>query len=259
MHRAAGILFAGAVLLTSGCSTDEPPETPAASQQSTPTQSVPTSSETPSAETASESAPPGPIPGTGVRVRHLGIDASHHQGAINWRAVANDGISFAYLKATEGTSYSDPTFAQHRAEALDLGLRVGGYHYFQLCSPGADQAAHFASVLGDLGAGNLLPGAVDLELAGSCSTPPARDVLLAEVRTFLEQVEELTGREPVVYLYPEFEEKYEVAGELADHRQWVRSLDRRPDREWWIWQRSDNGSVAGIAGPVDINMMWVKP
>ncbi len=193
-----------------------------------------------------------------MRVRHLGIDASHHQGAIDWRAVANDGITFAYLKATEGTSYTDPTFAQHREVALDLGLRVGGYHYFQLCSSGAEQAAHFAAVLGDLGAGNLLPGAVDLELAGSCSTPPARDVLLAEVRTFLEQVEAMTGREPVVYLYPEFEEEYGVAGELGDYRQWVRSLDGRPDREWWIWQQTDSGSVAGVAGPVDVNVMWTR-
>ena len=257
MRRAVGVLLAGIALLAVGCSSEESPSSTAPSPQ-TPAKSETTSPTTPSAEASSESAPPGTIPGTKVRVRHLGIDASHHQGAIDWRAVANDGITFAYLKATEGTSYTDPTFAQHREVALDLGLRVGGYHYFQLCSSGAEQAAHFAAVLGDLGAGNLLPGAVDLELAGSCSTPPARDVLLTEVRTFLEQVEAMTGREPVVYLYPEFEEEYGVAGELGDYRQWVRSLDGRPDREWWIWQQTDSGSVAGVAGPVDVNVMWTR-
>lgn len=190
-----------------------------------------------------------------MRVR--GIDASHHQGAIEWQSVADDGISFAYLKATEGTSYTDPTFAGHRAEAQGVGLKVGGYHYFQLCSPGVDQAVHFASVLGDLD-GDDLPPAVDLELAGSCSVPPARDVLLAEVRAFLEQVEAATEREPVVYLYPELEEEYGVAGALSDYRQWVRSLDGRPSREWWIWQQTDSGSVDGIAGPVDVNVMFVR-
>ena len=258
MRRAVGVLLLGAALLAVGCSPDEAPKTPAQSPLSTHTPSETTAPSTPSEEVSTESVPPGTIPGTKVRVRHLGIDASHHQGAINWRAVANDGITFAYLKATEGTSYTDPTFAQHRAEALDLGLRIGGYHYFQLCSSGAEQAAHFASVLGDLGAGNLLPGAVDLELAGSCATPPPRDVLLTEVRTFLEQVEAMTGREPVVYLYPEFEEEYGVAGELGDYRQWVRSLDGRPDREWWIWQQTDSGSVTGVAGPVDVNVMWTR-
>ena len=62
----------------------------------------------------------------------------------------------------------------------------------------------------------------------------------------------------MVYLYPEFEEEYGFAGELGDYRQWVRSLDGRPDREWWIWQQTDSGSVAGIAGPVDVNVMWTR-
>ena len=237
---------------------DESPGAPSQTSSSPVTSSEPAPATATDDEMTSDAGPPGTIPGTKVRVRHRGIDASHHQGAIDWRAVANDGVSFAYLKATEGTSYIDPTFAQHRAEALDLGLRVGGYHYFQLCSSGAEQAAHFASVVGDLREGNLLPGAVDLELAGSCPTPPARAVLLAEVRTFLRRVEALTGREPIVYLFPEFEDRFGFADELGEYRQWVRSLGGRPDREWWIWQQTDSGSVAGIAGPVDVNVMWSR-
>lgn len=187
-----------------------------------------------------------------MRVR--GIDASHHQGAIDWAAVAGDGIAFAYLKASEGTTYVDPTFADHRASALDVGIAVGGYHYFQLCSSGVEQATHFASVLGNLRPDGHLPPAVDLELAGSCGVPPAPDVLLAEVRSFLDRVETLTGREPVVYLYPELEARFGFADDLGDYRQWVRSLDGPPDRAWWMWQQTDSGSVAGIAGPVDVNV-----
>jgi len=33
----------------------------------------------------------------------LGIDVSSHQPSVNWAAVAANGISFAYIKATEGT------------------------------------------------------------------------------------------------------------------------------------------------------------
>ncbi|WP_281369694.1 GH25 family lysozyme, partial [Nocardioides pelophilus] len=94
----------------------------------------------------------------------------------------------------------------------------------------------------------------DLELAGSCGVPPAPDVLLAEVRAFLDRVETLTGREPVVYLYPEFEARFGFADDLRAYRQWVRSLDGPPDRAWWMWQQTDSGSVAGIAGPVDVNV-----
>ncbi len=84
--------------------------------------------------------------------------------------------------------------------------------------------------------------------------PPAPDVLLAEVRAFLDRVETLTGREPVVYLYPEFEARFGFADDLRAYRQWVRSLDGPPDRAWWMWQQTDSGSVAGIAGPVDVNV-----
>lgn len=250
-----GLIAASALVALggAGCSSEDNPKTPLQSPLSTHTSttSVPSTAPAPSPTRSPTSA----APPERERVRLRGIDASHHQGTIAWQAVAGDGITFAYLKATEGTTYTDPTFAAHRAEAQDLGIRVGGYHYFQLCSSGAEQAAHFASVLGELD-GDDLPPAVDLELAGSCPTPPPRAVLLAEVRTFLEQLEATTGREPVVYLYPELEEEYGVAGALGDYRQWVRSLDGRPDREWWIWQQTDSGSVAGIAGPVDVNVMW---
>ena len=108
----------GVVLLATGCTSDDgPPTTPARSPRATPTLSDATPPTTQSAEASSESVSSSTTSDMKVRVRHRGIDASHHQGAIDWRAVAGDGITFAYLKATEGTSYTDPTFAQHRAEA----------------------------------------------------------------------------------------------------------------------------------------------
>ncbi|WP_188111283.1 glycoside hydrolase family 25 protein [Nocardioides antri] len=244
-------LLAAALLVAAGCSgEDDNPKTPLQSPLSTHTSSEPPA---PSPSTTRPSTIPGPEK---ERVRRLGIDASHHQGPIDWDAVANDGISFAYLKATEGTTYTDPTFADHRARAHDHGLDGGGYHYFQLCSPGVEQAEHFVSVLGDVRSGNHLPPAVDLEIAGSCSIPPPRQVLLAEVRAFLRHVADAAGREPVVYLYPDFEERFGFAAELDDYRQWVRSLNGRPTRPFWIWQQTDSGSVDGIEGPVDVNVMW---
>lgn len=254
--RALIVLLAVAALATTGCGPDGVgPSPPASATPSGPAVSAapdPTPPPPKSAPPSSATSAPATEP---VKLR--GIDASHHQGAIDWTAVAGDGISFAYLKATEGTTFVDPTFADHRARAQDAGLRVGGYHYFQLCSAGADQAAHFAAVLGELD-GDDLPPAVDLELAGSCTSPPAPAVLLGEVRTFLSRVEAATGRRPIVYLFPEFEDRFGFAEELAGHRQWVRSLAGRPDRKWWIWQQTDSGSVDGVAGPVDVNVMRAR-
>ena len=250
--RVLACLAAAALVLAVGCGPEDgAPKTPIQSPSSEQTRST---DPTPAPTTSTPPPSPSSAPER-KRVRLRGIDASHHQGAIDWRAVAGDGIEFAYLKATEGTTYADPTFASHRVAAQRQGIRVGGYHYFQLCSPGAEQAAHFAEVLGAIGGSGHLPPAVDLEVAGSCDTPPARAALLAEVRAFLERLATATGREPVVYLYPDFEDRYGFAAELVDHRQWVRSLDGPPDRAWWIWQQTDSGTVAGVAGPVDVNVM----
>lgn len=257
------ILMLGCVV---GCSEqgDDPgsaePPTGTGSSSDAPETSPPGPEPTPDSPSDSPGEPSqGSTPQPEARkVRQRGIDASHHQGDIDWRAVAGDDIEFAYLKATEGTTFTDPRFTDHRDAARKAGLDVGGYHYYQLCSPGRPQADHFAAVLGRLDSPRDLPGAIDLELAGSCAEPPPRDALLTEVQAFLERVRERTGRRPVVYLYPEFEERYGFADELDDHRQWVRSLDGRPARDWWIWQRSETGTVAGIDGPVDLNVRVVR-
>jgi lysozyme len=168
--------------------------------------------------------------------------------------VRRDRISFAYLKATEGSSFVDPRFLEHAAAARRAGLRVGGYHYFSLCSPGAPQAEHFAGILRSAQARSL-PPAIDLELLGNCADPPARDALLREVRAFIAVVERRTGQRVVVYAYPEFESRYRFAAELH-RRQWVRRIGSTPPtRDWWIWQRDDRATIDGIAAPADLNVM----
>lgn len=224
---------------TSGTPTTTPPTT------STPTASAPPATATPTT-TPTTTPTPAPEP-------RRGIDASHHQGAIDWPRVADAGISFAYLKATEGTTFTDPRFAEHRRAATRAGIDVTGYHYFQLCSDGAAQAQHFLAVLGQQ-RGDL-PPALDLELAGSCADPPPAATLLAEVRAFLAVVDRRSGVPTLVYLYPDFEERYGFADELADHPQWVRRLgEREPRRPWTVWQYDDAGTVPGVAGRVDLNL-----
>lgn len=211
---------------------------PTAPPSATPT---PTTSPSPSA-TGTAAEPRGPV---------LGVDVSHHKGAIDWERVRADGISFAYLKATEGTGFTDSRFAANLRGAKEAGLRTGGYHYFTLCSDGAPQAEHFLSVIGK---GTTMPPAVDVELIGNCDPGPRREELLAEVRAFIETVETRTGTRMVVYLHPDLEERYRIADDL-DRRQWVRSLGARPARDWWLWQKSDSATIDGISSPADLNQL----
>ncbi|MEV5000295.1 glycoside hydrolase family 25 protein [Nocardioides sp. LML1-1-1.1] len=246
-------VLAALTLALSACGGGTTDTRPTPAPTPTPTTATPTTA-TPTTATPT-TASPTPVPTRDPAPSYRdGIDASHHQGPIAWREVARSGITFAYLKASEGTGFTDPDFADNRRKATRAGIDVAGYHYFQLCSDGAAQAEHFLAVLGD--ARSSIPPALDLELQGSCADPPAPAALLTEVRAFLRRVDRATGMRTLVYLYPELEARYGFADDLASHPQWVRRLgDRPPRRPWAVWQHDDAGSVPGMSGNVDLNRM----
>jgi lysozyme len=245
MARVAALLLV--LVLAGGCGGSDDPD--AGDTGETPS---PTGSAAPPA--TPDATPSSATPTPTARHPARGVDVSHHQGAVDWRAVARDRIDFAYLKTTEGSGFTDPRFLENARRAARAGLRVGGYHFFSTCSPGAPQAEHFVSVLAG-SAARTLPPAVDLELVGNCAEPPPREELLREVRAFIDVVERERGQRVVVYAFPDFESRYRFAPEL-DRRQWVRRLGTRPPaRDWWLWQRADDARVTGIEGPADLNVM----
>ncbi len=93
-----------------------------------------------------------------------GIDVSGYQGNINWGAVAPH-IDFVYIKATEGTYYTNPYFAQQYNGSYNAGLIRGSYHFaIPNNSSGTAQADYFIGHGGGWSAdGRTLPGALDIE------------------------------------------------------------------------------------------------
>jgi GH25 family lysozyme M1 (1,4-beta-N-acetylmuramidase) len=69
-----------------------------------------------------------------------GEDRSSFQAVQGW-----GGDSFAFSKATEGTGWSDPTFARNWASARSEGKVRGAYHFFHPADNPAQQAAFFMS------------------------------------------------------------------------------------------------------------------
>ena len=62
--------------------------------------------------------------------RPMGIDVSHWQGTgLDWPAVKNSGIMFAYAKASEGNGSADDTFVVNETNAKAAGVPIGAYHY----------------------------------------------------------------------------------------------------------------------------------
>lgn len=182
-----------------------------------------------------------------------GIDVSHHQRDIDWPRVAGDGISYAYIKATEGESFVDQDFATNWVESEAAGLRRGAYHFFSLCSSGAAQARNFLRVVPR--DPRALPPAVDLEFSPCRRRPDVRTVG-QELRTFVDTVERETGRRVVLYVISSFERRYPVFDGLVRDR-WERRLFRRPPGDWIVWQVSDRARVAGVGEPTDLNVWRV--
>lgn len=181
-----------------------------------------------------------------------GIDVSHHQGRIDWPAVAVDDVAFAYLKASEGGDHHDRQFAANWAGARQAGLAVGAYHYFTFCKSGREQAANFIATVP--AAGDALPPVVDLEFGGNCGARPDGPALRRELDAFLGPVEFHARRRVVLYMTDEFYRQY--GADLPPRALWRRSIVFKPaDRPvWTLWQFHNRGTVRGIAGPVDLNL-----
>lgn len=185
-----------------------------------------------------------------------GIDVSHHQGAIDWRQVAGHGARFAFLKATEGLHYVDKRFATNAAGAHAAGLKVGAYHFARPGTVDGDaehQARHLAATI----APHHLDLAPVLDIESTVATVDTDRWAL----DFLAELEHLTGRRPLLYTYAPFATQHLHDPALAGYQLWIAAyratppLAPRPWRSWAIWQRTSNGTVPGIDGRVDLNVL----
>lgn len=182
-----------------------------------------------------------------------GVDVSAHQGQIDWRRVAADGIEFAYIKASEGGDFTDSRFAENWRAAGEAGLDIGAYHFFTLCRPGDEQARHFLAVAPP--DPRALAPAVDLEVAGNCSRRPAASDVETQLRAFLDIVEAAWARPALLYVRDDWESRYPVRAAL-DRPLWQFRFLRRPNLDSWrVWQIHGFAHVEGISGRVDLNIM----
>ncbi|AYN39303.1 muramidase [Streptomyces dangxiongensis] len=114
-----------------------------------------------------------------------GIDVSAYQSS----SYATDGLSFVFVKATEGRSYVSPRLSAQEKRARDAGLVVGFYHFLW---PGdlTAQAEYFLGHTPDR-PGDIL--AVDWETTGD-----GTHASNAEKDRFLRELKELRPDNRVV-------------------------------------------------------------
>ena len=180
----------------------------------------------------------------------IGVDISEYQADVDMQKLASQGISFVYMKATEGSSFEDSRFVQNWENAAACGMPAGAYHFFSFDSPGRMQAENFINRIGDLD-GRLIP-AVDVEFyADKRENQPDPAEVTAQLRDFLNALEAAYHVKPMIYCPREIYEKY-IMGYFDEYPRWIRSVYYPASFEagvsWVIWQYCDTGELEGYEG-----------
>lgn len=193
------------------------------------------------------------IPPSGSTI-YNGIDVSEYQGYINFNLVRDSGIDIVYIRSSEGTNFVDPYFRENYNNAKAAGLKVGFYHYVtsRSTAEAINEADYFASVINGTSPDCLL--AMDFEYFGGLTGYDVNAIS----RTFLERLEQVTGKRAIVY-----SDAYNAGNvfdsSLSGYPLWIAEYGvNEPElyRNWGAWtgfQYSDTGRISGINSYVDLD------
>lgn len=188
----------------------------------------------------------------------IGVDVSSYQGDIDWEILSSQDISFAFIKATEGSSYVDPYFENNWENAADTDLRIGAYHFFSFESSGETQADLFCSTVTPVD--NMLPPVIDVEFYGRFESEKDLNIsgVKHELRIMVDLISDKYGMKPIIYAS---DESYEaiVKNDFDDCDLWFRSVyfSIPNEIEAVFWQFSNRHRLDGYSGEevyIDMNV-----
>jgi len=185
-----------------------------------------------------------------------GIDVSHHQGKIEWEKVRQwngNKIHFVYIKATEGSTFTDKAYRRNLKGARENNLLVGSYHYFRTTSSVKTQFENFINSV-DKDKQDLIP-LIDVEEKRNWGDSEFHNNL----QEFLNLVENHFGAKPMIYTVNSFY-NINLSGKYKSYHSHIGRYGANPPNmrdktTWTIWQFTETGKVDGIPKHVDINVI----
>lgn len=193
-----------------------------------------------------------------------GVDVASHQhsggAAIDWQQLANNGQKFAFVKATEGTSYTNPYFSTDSQKAKEAGIMPGSYHYAKPGNRDPRGEARFYAATLATGPQPSLPPVLDLEETGGLGT----EELKQYVRDWTDEIQKQTGRKPIIYTYYSFwKGQMGNTTEFSEFPLWLAYYDEQPPTDipgGWdqmtFWQYTGSGRLDGVITDVDMNTYY---
>lgn len=184
-----------------------------------------------------------------------GIDVSNSQGLIDWKKVKDNGITFAFCKATDGLTFVAKTFEHNWNGIKDAGLIRGAYHFCHTKNNAVMEADHFVKTVGRLDPSDML--VLDIEDDKNVLSP---EQFLNWTSEFVEAVGALACVTPIIYTGGPYFDKHggkpseKWIEELSRFPLWLAAYTKTPDKYvpaiwknkgWTIWQRSGDLAAKG--------------
>lgn len=198
----------------------------------------------------------------------LGIDVSHYQGEIDWQKVKAAGIEFVFVRlgyrgyGQEGVLKLDTNFEKNMKGARAAGLDVGVYFFAQAVNETeAVEEAEF--VLEHLMEYDLqMPIVYDPEsiLHEEARTDNVTEEQFTKnTKAFCETIEK-SGYDAMIYCNMTWQAFKLDLEELEEYPIWYADYEEYPQTPYHfdIWQYSNEGTVDGIQGNVDLNIQMIK-
>lgn len=190
----------------------------------------------------------------------IGIDVSKYQGQIDWHQVKDAGVEFVMVRLgyrgySTGELNEDPMARANLAGAREAGLLVGAYFYSQAASPAEaeEEAAYALEILGDFDLD--LPLSFDWEIEARTENVDVETATACTV-AFCQAVK-AAGQDAMIYFNSnQAEERLDLTA-LTEYPWWLAmySHDKEFPCRFDLWQYTQTGTVPGIEGYVDINIM----
>ncbi len=175
-----------------------------------------------------------------------GVDVSSYQGDIDWNQLYKQGVSFAFIKATEGSSHVDEYFQENWENIYYTPIKRAAYHFTSFETPGITQAANYISQVDKRS--EMLPPIIDIEFYGEYQdNPPSKSEVVSILIPLIEELEAHYGVEPIIYTNIYFYETY--IKDTFKNPIWIADLsgsDKLPDgKDWDFLQYTFEGELEG--------------
>lgn len=186
-----------------------------------------------------------------------GVDVSHHQGEIDWKKAKADGVEFAIIRCGYGMDQINQDDAQwlenvKGCEENSIPYGVYLYSYADTLAKAQSEAEHVLRLI----KGHTLnyPVYYDIEETSILRKLTAEQIeRIAE--TFVNKIK-AGGYQAGIYSNKYNFETYLTASKFDQWNKWVAQYNSSTctyKKTYQIWQATDEGSIDGIQGKVDID------